>query len=110
MVATGWPFELGPLQIFRYRNTLTGEMPFASEEEAATFASKRIDQWEREDAPVPLALRFPVNVQWRCGSRGTIVRADLKTLYGLANPPKLLRPNWAAELVNWLADPRLAGF
>jgi len=110
-----WSLSIGLLdgttQIFRYRNTISGELRYASEEEAATFAGKR-DQWEREDAPVPLAIGISGEraVEMRI-ARGTVESEnDLKTMYGLAEPPKLLRPNWALELVERLADPRLAGF
>ncbi len=97
-------------QVFQFRHSVTGETRYVSQAEANTFPGNR-ELWTREDTPIVLDQGISGDRAVELNlARGVIANVDdLKVMYGLTEPPKMLRPNWALEFIERLADPRLAG-
>lgn len=85
-----------------------GESRYLSEEEVQEFRNP--DQWQRAGEALHTSRGIDGAKAVEIGlAQGTVQSlADVKSRYGLKDLSPL-RPNWALEMVEWLADPRLAG-
>lgn len=99
------------LRLHRYTNRETGETAILSEAELAQQPSP--DAW-REDEPInPGQTVLTLTDEQAVDLGVAFARVDdfdqLKRLYGFAEDPPVVTPNWALELVEALANPWLAG-
>ena len=98
------------IELFEYHNKTTGEKflmsaaEVAGRDDAADW-QKREPLIDGQDALVLDGTRAEQHgLAWR-----TVESFDqLKVLYGIENDPRILKPNWALELVEALASPGVA--
>jgi membrane-bound serine protease (ClpP class) len=97
------------VEVHRFRHPVSGEVRYLSAEELQGQAG--MENWQRDGQPLELGHGVS-------GSRAEeleLVRAtaenieELKTHYRLEGELRQVKPNWALGLIEWLADPRIAG-
>ncbi len=98
------------LQVYRCTRTVGGEVRYLSLEELETLPDR--NEWNRDADPLPTAtgISGATAVEW--GLARAIVHNfdDAKSLFQIEGDLPTARPNWALEFIEWLADPRIAGF
>lgn len=96
------------VQVHTYTREGTGEVRFLCNEELASLPDAA--QWKQG-----AALRTADGLNGRDAQSCKLARYranqfdEVRQLYSLAEPPAVLRPNWAHRLIEGLADPRIAG-
>ncbi len=85
-----------------------GEKRYLCSEEVQEFRNPEL--WQRAGEPLRTSGGIEGNTAVEIGlAQGTVHNLEeLKSRYGVQELAPL-RPNWALEFVEWLADPRLAG-
>ena len=95
-------------EIFRYTHGQRNEDRFYNDEERGTLPDA--DEWQRGDALNCAAGIKADELQGTDWLRGMAAeRSELARMYGWPEPVRELRPNWVLNLVEFLADPRIAG-
>ncbi|MDX1943996.1 MAG: NfeD family protein [Pirellulaceae bacterium] len=97
------------VEVFRCTRAVGGEARYLTADELLQLDDA--DQWQR--APQPLETRAGISgsVAVEIGAaRAAVANFDeVKNLFQIDEEIKPLRPNWALAVVEWLADPRIAG-
>jgi membrane-bound ClpP family serine protease len=98
------------IEIFTYRNKMTGEVRYFSPAEAAE--QPNADDWQKGAGikPAGEALRLNSKRAEELGVATHVVDSfdELKQIYGFERDPRVAAPNWALELVEALSSPGLA--
>jgi membrane-bound serine protease (ClpP class) len=112
-LARDWSLPLALLdpniEIHGYRHSVSGDVRYLSADEALSIGN--IADWQRDERAVNVSGGLSAATAEELGlSRATASNfADLKSLYQIEGDLNRVRPNWALALVEWLADPRIAG-
>ncbi|MEX2176089.1 MAG: NfeD family protein, partial [Pirellulaceae bacterium] len=97
------------VQVFRFTRAVGGDVRYLSLEEFETLRDQ--DQWSRENQPLPTAGGITGQTAQQWGLATTVVRnfEEAKSLYQIEGELVPAKANWALALIEWLADPRIAG-
>ncbi len=100
------------IELYEYHNKKTGEKCLMSSAEAG--AKEDSDDWQKREPLLagqePLVLDNLRAEQHKLAWRTVESFDQLIVLYGLEQEPRVLKPNWALELVEALASPGVAAF
>ena len=96
------------MEVAPYTRAASGETRYLSAQEHREL--KDADEWERQGEPLDLSRGLrgsrAVEIGLAQGTLGSLDELKSRYAYDELRP---VRPNWALEVVEWLADPRLAG-
>jgi membrane-bound serine protease (ClpP class) len=98
------------VQVYRCTRTVGGEIRYLSPEELDSLPDR--DDWNRDDQPLPTANGITGATAAEWGLARSVVQNfdDAKSLFQIEGDLPTARPNWALTFVEWLADPKIAGF
>jgi membrane-bound ClpP family serine protease len=98
------------VQVFRFTRTVGGDIRFLSLEELETLPDR--NEWNKGEQPVPTASGITGATAAEWGLARSVVHNfdDAKSLFQIEGELPTARPNWALTFVEWLADPKIAGF
>jgi membrane-bound serine protease (ClpP class) len=95
------------IELARYTNKQTGAARIMSAEELRELENR--GDWREGETIKPAGEPLKLSSErWQeLGVAGQVVQSfdELSTLYGFAQPPREVRPNWGLELVEALAHP-----
>lgn len=97
------------VQVFRHEHQVSGEVRVLSDEEHQELSDRH--QWQREGQALQTGGGITGQQAADLGLARSVVAnlEDAKSLYQIEGELAPARPNWALALVEWLADPRIAG-
>lgn len=97
------------VEVHPYQHPVSGDTRYLSADEEATL--ENLGDWQREDRTLETNRGITGHLAGELGLARDSAHnlADVKALYRLEGDLEQVRPNWALALVEWLADPRIAG-